>query len=233
MKPIVGVMPLWDDKKDSMWMLPGYLDGLHQAGGIPIVFPFSEEEQELRQLVGICSGILFTGGHDVSPEVYHEKPVDGLIRSCRKRDIMEMIVIKEVLKTDKPVLGICRGIQFINAALGGSLYQDIPSFHPSEINHRQKAPYDLPAHEVCIAEGSPMHRVLGTGRLKVNSCHHQAIRELAPGLEAMAVSPDGLIEAVFMPARKFLWAVQWHPEFSFKTDPDSRKIFRAFIEAME
>ena len=233
MKPIVGVMPLWDDKKDSLWMLPGYLEGIEKSGGIPLIFPSLEDEKELRQLIGNCSGILFTGGHDVSPEVYHEKPVKGKIDICEKRDIMEKIVLRKVLEDDKPALGICRGIQFINAFLGGSLYQDLPSFHPSDITHRQKPPYDLPSHEVSLVEGSPMHQYLGTDRLKVNSCHHQAIRDLAPSLQAMAISPDGLTEAAYMPGKRFVWAVQWHPEFSYKTDPYSRKIFRAFIEAME
>ena len=111
---------------------------------------------------------------------------------------MEEIVLAKALKEDVPVLGICRGIQFINAALGGTLYQDIPLQHPSSVNHHQKAPYDIPAHEVAIVEGSPLYDCLSSTQLAVNSCHHQAIRELAPGLEVMACSPDGLVEAVYM-----------------------------------
>ena len=135
MKPIVGVMPLWDEEKDSIWMLPGYMDGISQAGGIPVIFPFSTDEMELKQLIGMCDGFLFTGGQDVTPEVYHEDPLEDLIDCCIKRDLMETIVLKEAIADDKPVLGICRGIQFINAALGGKLYQDIPTQRPSEINH--------------------------------------------------------------------------------------------------
>ena len=145
---------------------------------------------------------------------------------------MEGIVLKMALERDKPVLGICRGIQFINAFLGGTLYQDLPTQHPSQTNHRQPAPYDRPVHDVTVAGKSPLHDCLACDRLAVNSCHHQAVRTLAPALQAMAFSPDGLVEAAYMPGKRFVWAVQWHPEFSFRTDAASRKIFRAFTESM-
>ena len=232
MKPIVGVMPLWDEGKDSLWMLPGYLDGIHQAGGIPIIFPFSADERELDQLMGLCAGFLFTGGHDVSPGIYGEEPMERLVDVCEKRDAMEMIVLKMALRADKPVLGICRGLQLINAALGGTLYQDLPTQHPSGVSHRQPPPYALPAHPVALMKDSPLYRVLRTDQLAVNSCHHQAVKAAAPGLLPMAVSPDGLIEALYKPDQRFLWAVQWHPEFSFRTDDSSRKIFKAFIGAL-
>ena len=231
MKPVIGVMPLWDDKKDSIWMLPGYMDGISQAGGIPVIFPFSADEQELEQLMGMCNGFLFTGGHDVSPEVYGEKPLPGLIENCPKRDEMETIVLRNAMADDKPVLGICRGIQFINAALGGTLYQDLPTQHPSDVDHHQTLPYDHPIHDVKILESSPLHECLGMDRLPVNSYHHQAVNRLAPGLIPMAVSADALVEALYKPDRRFLWAVQWHPEFSWRTDANSRKIFGAFVHA--
>lgn len=233
MKPIIGVMPLWDDEKQSIWMLPGYMDGIQQAGGTPIIFPFSADEAELKQLAQMCDGFLFTGGHDVSPEVYHEKPLEGLVSCCKMRDTMEGIVLKEAVESDKPVLGICRGIQFINAALGGTLYQDIPTQHPSAVEHHQQPPYHMPSHEVVVVKGSPLYKYLKTENLPVNSCHHQAIKSLAPGLEIMAVAPDGLVEAMYMPEHRFLWAVQWHPEFSYQTEISSRGIFSAFVEAMQ
>jgi len=231
MKPIIGVMPLWDDEKDSIWMLPGYMDGVSQAGGIPVIFPFSTDEGTLNQLIDICDGFLFTGGHDVSPAIYHEEPLGDIVSFCVKRDEMEALVLRKAVELDKPVLGICRGIQFINAALGGTLYQDIPSQHPSGIEHHQHAPYDVPIHDVLVRTDSPLYGCLGVERLPVNSYHHQAVKELAPELEIMAASPDGLAEAVHMPKHKFLWAVQWHPEFSYRTDPKSMKIFSAFVEA--
>lgn len=233
MKPVIGVMPLWDDEKDSIWMLPGYMDGINEAGGLPIIFPFSADRQEIYQLLGLCDGILMTGGHDVSPKLYHEEPMEKLVECCVKRDEMEKIVLEKALEDDVPVLGICRGIQFINAALGGTLYQDIPLQHPSGVDHHQKAPYDIPAHIVTIMKGSPLHKCLSITQLPVNSLHHQAVRELAPGLEAMACSPDGLVEAAFLPGKRFFWAVQWHPEFSYKSDDNSRKILKAFVDAAE
>ena len=185
------------------------------------------------QLVNICDGLLFTGGQDVSPELYHEKPLEGLVESCSKRDAMEGIVLEKALAADKAVLGICRGIQYINVFLGGTLYQDLPSQHPSETEHHQTSPYDRPVHKVRIMEGSPLFSCLKVHRLDVNSYHHQAVKELAPGLEVMAVSTDDLIEAVFLPGKRFFWAVQWHPEYSYRTDENSRKIFRAFTQAIE
>ena len=141
-RPIVGVIPLWDDEKESLWMLPGYMDGIREAGGIPLMLPLTENEEEIRQLTGMVDGILFTGGHDVSPEVYGEHPLNDGVICCHKRDEMESIVLRMALEEHKAVLGICRGIQFINAALGGKLYQDLPLQHFSETEHHQTPPYD-------------------------------------------------------------------------------------------
>lgn len=231
-KKIVGVMPLWDDDKESVWMLPGYLEGIHQAGGVPVILPFSSDNNDLDQLARMCDGFLFTGGHDVSPVLYSEKPVNDSVISCKKRDEMESWYLHYAINTDKPILGICRGIQFINAVLGGTLYQDLPMQHPSEINHHQKPPYDIPVHTVRIMKDSPLEKLLNIEQISVNSYHHQAIKDLSPKLKVMAESPDGLAEAVFMPDHRFLWAVQWHPEFSYLSDINSQKIFKAFIDAM-
>ena len=232
MKPVVGVMPLWDDEKDSLWMLPGYLDGISQAGGLPLIFPFSEDEEELKQLMSRCDGFVLTGGHDVSPDLYHEEPLPGLVSCCRKRDVMETIVLRNAIENDQPVLGICRGIQLINVCLGGTLYQDIPSQCPSDVNHHQPAPYDRPIHDVLVDPASPLYGCLQVSRLPVNSCHHQAVKKLADGLRPMAAAPDGLIEALYRPDSRFLWAVQWHPEFSYRSDARSRAIFGAFTDAL-
>lgn len=233
MKHIVGITPLWDEGKESIWMLPGYLEGIRQAGGLPIILPFSHDEQEIEQLVGLCDGILFTGGQDVSPEIYHEEPMEGILDTCKKRDEMETIVLRKAMEADKPILGICRGLQFINAALGGTLYQDLPLQHPSGVNHHGKKPYDAPDHEVKILRESPLYQCLRTETLPVNSYHHQAIKDLAEGLQVMATAPDGIVEAVCLPEKNFLWGVQWHPEFLYATDENSRKIFGALIEAMK
>ncbi len=231
MRPLVGVLPLWDDEKESIWMLPGYLDGIAEAGAMPVIFPLTEDKEDISRLVDMCDGILMTGGHDVTPLIYGETPLEGKVSCCGKRDIMEKLVLEKAMKEDKPILGICRGIQFINAVLGGTLYQDLPSQHPSLVEHHQTPPYDMPVHKVLVRKGTPLFDCLGLEVLSVNSYHHQAVKDLAPGLELMAVSEDGLVEAVYRPGSRFLWAVQWHPEFSFKTDEYSRRIFRAFVEA--
>ena len=133
------------------------------------------------------------------------------------------------MELDMPILGICRGIQFINAALGGTLWQDIPSQFSDTVSHCQKPPYDVPIHEVNIKQDSPLHNLLKADITLVNSYHHQGIRELSSALLPMAKAPDGLIEAVCAPKQKFLWAVQWHPEFSYPKDKNSKLIFREFI----
>ena len=243
MKPIVGVMPLWDAEKNSLWMLPRYLDGISMAGGISFVFPFiatDSETEDLKRLSALCDGFLFTGGPDISPALYGEDVLNDTVFSVEKRDRMEQIVFAEAMAAKKPVLGICRGIQFINVMLGGSLYQDIPTQHPSDAEHRQSPPFDAPSHKVEIVKGSPLWECLYRSGdapedrlLAVNSIHHQAVKEIAPKLETMAISEDGLIEAVHMPDYPFLWAVQWHPEYIVWTDENSRKIFRAFVDAMQ
>ncbi len=232
MKPVVGVMPLWDDEKESLWMLPAYLEGLEEAGATSIIFPLTVDKEEIVRLMNMCDGILLTGGHDVSPSLYGEEPLEGKVCSCAKRDEMEKFVLDEAILQDKPLLGICRGIQFMNAALGGTLYQDLPSQHPSETEHHQTPPYDVPVHEVSILKGTPLYQILGAEKIAVNSYHHQAVKELSPELEVMAEAEDGIVEALCRPGNKFLWAVQWHPEFSHKVDENSRKVFSAFVEAM-
>ena len=231
MKPLIGVIPLWDEKKDSVWMLPGYLDGLRQAGALPLVLPLTAEAEDFAQLVSVCAGVLLTGGHDVSPKLYNEAPLDASVCCCEARDAADAAVLQAAMAQRKPVLGICRGLQFLNVFLGGTLWQDLPKQRPSEVNHRQQPPYDAPSHAVRLTAGTPLADCLNADTILVNSCHHQGIKRLAPCLRPMATAPDGLIEAAYLPDYPFLWAVQWHPEFSLHADPVSRRIFRAFVDA--
>ena len=232
MKPTVGVLPLWDEDKNSIWMLPGYMDGLLSAGALPVILPFSTENSDLERIFEICDGFLFTGGQDVSPALYNEIPIDGINCICEKRDILEIEIFRRAFALDKPILGICRGIQLINVAMGGTLYQDLHLQYPSDIIHRQSPPYDIPSHTVTIEERCPLFNCLGINSADVNSSHHQAIKNLAPGLKAMAYSADGIIEAVYSPDRTFLWAVQWHPERLYNKDENNKKIFNAFVRSM-
>lgn len=231
-KPIIGVTLLWDEEKNSYWMLPGYLEGLEEAGAIPIILPLAADGADIAQLADLCDGFLFTGGQDVAPQLYGEamKPTCGEL--CPARDTLEQELLNRALEQDKPILGICRGLQILNVTLGGTLYQDLPTEHPSEIEHSMKPPYDQAAHTVRILPDTPLAALLQKQELGVNSCHHQAIRSLAPSLVEMARSTDDLIEAVYLPGKTFVWGVQWHPELSFRTDEDSRKMFMALVIAV-
>lgn len=228
-RPVIGVVPLYDIQRDSLWMIPGYLDGIAAAGGIPVVLPLTEDEQVLRQLANDVDGFLMTGGQDVSPALYGEERLDSCGEDLPVRDGMESRIFQLCLERDVPVLGICRGIQLMNVLLGGTLYQDLPSQHPTETEHHMSPPYDRPVHQVEICKGTPLFDLIQTERMDVNSYHHQAVRDKAPALQTMAVSEDGLIEAVCLPERPFVWAVQWHPELSWRTDEKSRRIFEAFV----
>lgn len=230
-KPIIGVMPLYDSKRDSYWMLPGYMLGLEDAGATPIMLPLTDDSERLKQFCEICDGFLFTGGQDVSPSVYGEKKLPVCGEVCDMRDKMESALLPHAIGADKPILGICRGIQFINAALGGTLYQDLPSEYPTAAEHHMQPPYDRAVHKVTLVRSAPLANLLGTDEIGVNSYHHQAIKTLAPQLAETARSEDGLIEGAYMPGKKFVWAVQWHPEFSYRNDENSRKILRAFVDA--
>jgi putative glutamine amidotransferase len=227
-KPMIGVTPLWDAEHQSVWMLPDYLDGIKAAGGLPVVLPLEMSEEDANQVVETCDGFLFTGGQDVSPELYGMKDATGTIVASPERDKMETLLLSKALQADKAVLGICRGLQFINVFLGGTLWQDLPSQHPSEIVHRQGKPYGVPSHQVKLS--GDIKSLLGKDILEVNTLHHQAVKDLGKGLTAMAIAPDGIIEAAQMSGKRFAWAVQWHPEYLFRTDLDSLAIFSCFVE---
>ncbi|MDO4541870.1 MAG: gamma-glutamyl-gamma-aminobutyrate hydrolase family protein [Bacillota bacterium] len=230
MKPIIGVMPLIDKERASYWMLPGYFHCLSRAGAIPIMLPLTSKREDITVLLNSVNGLLFTGGHDVSPGFYHRKAM-GLEDTCPQRDAMEKIALDIAVDLDMPSLGICRGLQFFNAYWGGSLWRDLPTERAGTIEHHQKPPYHIPAHSVNVLKNTALYNILKKEELWVNSYHHQAIKKLAPALEPMAVSPDGLIEAVIYPKASFILGVQWHPEFSYATDEDSMKLIRAFAAA--
>ncbi len=228
-KPIIGIVPLVDIERESYWMLPGYMKGIEQAGGIPLMLPLTSDEENLQQLAEELDGFLYAGGQDISPNLYAQRRSRMCGQCCHERDEMETILFRMVYEQDKPLLGICRGIQCINVVMGGTLYQDLPSEHSSDTEHHQIPPYDVPVHSVKIIGDSPLYKLLKKEALMVNSYHHQAILTLAPKVSAMAVSEDGLIEAVCVPKKRFIWGIQWHPELSCLVDENSRKIFSEFI----
>jgi putative glutamine amidotransferase len=152
---------------------------------------------------------------------------------CHERDEMETYFFREAINQNFPILGICRGLQMINVLLGGTLYQDIPSETESQINHNMQAPYDRVCHQVELMPGTGFHQLIQVEDMGVNSYHHQAVKDLGEGLEVMAVAEDGIVEAVSLPLKKFVWAVQWHPEYDHKTNDSSQLIFKAFVDSCD
>jgi len=154
-KPIIGVVPLWDEEKSSLWMLPGYHNGILASGGIPVTLPLTDDKTVIMQCADIFDGFLFTGGHDVSPSIYGENKHPKCTAVCAERDEMETALFNAaVFERNKPVFGICRGIQFFNALLGGTLFQDLPS--QKQVNHAMKPPYNAPSHTVDILPDTPI-----------------------------------------------------------------------------
>jgi putative glutamine amidotransferase len=231
---VVGVLPHYytDNPRElHIWMRPDCTEAIMSNGGVPFMLPLIEDVEAIRQVMDMCDGFLFTGGQDVDPAIYGEETMPECGAISHERDNLEKIVLNEVLKTDKPVLAICRGCQVINALMGGTLYQDIPTQRPSELEHHQKKSKLLPIHDVDIVKDSPLYDVIGQERIAVNSFHHQGIKELAPCFTTMATATDGLVESYYLKDKPFFWAVQWHPEFSFSADENSKKIFGAFLKA--
>lgn len=230
-KPVIGLIALVDEGRDSYWMLPGYMNGIAAAGGVGVMLPLTAEEEDLEEILGRFDGFLFTGGHDVDPKLYGQEKTELCGDLCPGRDAMESKLLKLALERGKPVFGICRGLQLMNAVLGGTLYQDIVRQFPSRTNHRMAAPYGRSEHTVTVLPDTPFARWGIPETIGVNSCHHQGVERLSGQMAPMAVAPDGLIEAAYIPGKDFACAVQWHPEFFPAEHAVSRMIFKAFVEA--
>lgn len=232
-KPLIGLSPLYNIEYDCPWMVQRYTKAIEAGGSAPLILPFLESGDNIEEVVKRLDGVLFTGGPDLDPATYgqEKQPFCGEISA--DRDGLEKLLLEMVLKHDKPFLGICRGIQAINVFLGGSLYQDIGMQTEPQVKiaHMQEKPYSAPSHSVSLLQDTPLYKLIRKDEIKVNSMHHQGISKLAPGLLPAAYAPDGIIEAVYMPDKKFGWAVQWHPEHMYMTDDASLKLFKAFIEA--
>ena len=220
-------------KRAPTYEIPqAYLDAILTAGGLPILLPTSLPLTALPELVNRFDGFVLSGGGDVDPVLYSGH-LDTTIHSIDpERDPFELALIPLVLAADKPLLAICRGVQVLNVALGGSLYEDIASALPAAQRHDwyPNYPRDYLAHTVEIEPGSRLARILGTHKLRTNSLHHQAIRQPAPALEVVAHAEDGVIEAVELPEKRFAIGVQWHPE-CLPEEPAMQRLFSEFVNA--
>ena len=215
---------------DQDWQLiaQDYLNAIWKAGAVPVLLPIDGNKERALEMLEMVDGLLVSGGNDVSPEMYGSKE-----NKCGtldlNRDAMEKCLLEKALEKDMPVLGICRGVQLMNAALGGTLHQDLPSAgYPNHtiIDFSR----NTATHTVEVKENTLLAEILGCGELGVNSFHHQAADQLADGLEAAAVSKEGIVESVYMPGKKFVLAVQWHPEMMYDSEVH-KKIFDAFVGA--
>ena len=229
-KPIIGVTPSVDEEKNRCVVQPGYLESIDRAGGLGLMLPLTDREEDIARFVQLCDGFLFVGGPDIEPWRYGQELLPECGARNVRRDAMEWKLMEAALAADKPVLGVCRGIQVLNAVLGGTLYQDIPSQYKTELSHQMpQPPYNRDAHPIRVVEGTPLAALSPVKA--VNSRHHQAVLDLAPGLEVMAYASDGIVEAVRMPEKRFVWAVQWHPEAYWEDSGINLELFEKLIEA--
>lgn len=232
-KPLIGLTPALDSTGGDLKMRPTYLRALKAAGAIPVVMPLDASEEDLKQLSQELDGFLFTGGPDVHPFLFGEETQEHCGNVSQARDQLELSLLPLIMNLKKPVLGICRGIQVLNIALGGNIWQDIPSCITRDypLAHSQPFHYDMPCHTVSLTEGSLLAQISGSSSIKVNSMHHQAVRDIAPGLVASAYSLDHLIEALEMPGYPFFIGVQWHPEYLWEKNAEALRLFEAFVKA--
>ena len=235
--PLIGVTTsvTFGLTPERAYVNASYIRAVQRAGGVPVLLPPQLDDRTRRELWSRLGGIVLTGGGDLDPKHFGETPHPTVYEVSGARDGLELELTSAALDQRVPLFAICRGVQVLNVALGGTLYQDIPSdpgSPASTIAHSQKAPRDEPTHRVSVRGETRLAEVLGALDLEVNSFHHQSIKSPGRGLREVAWAPDGIIEGVEMPeARGFVLGVQWHPEDLVDRDPAARRLFEALVEA--
>ncbi|TWT14551.1 gamma-glutamyl-gamma-aminobutyrate hydrolase family protein [Planomicrobium sp. CPCC 101079] len=245
MKPLIGICANYSaDSAPGVvtglgamgqeWQLlsADYVYSIERAGGIPIILPVTENVETAEMMLGKLDGILFTGGSDIDSQLYGEYPSYELGPIEPKRDLHEVSLAKKALfQSDIPVLGICRGMQLLNVAAEGSLFQDLKRQQPDCFNHSVVgAPMHHPVHDVTVDPDSKLHEIYHSETLAVNSFHHQAVKDLGIDFVATAFSPDGLVEGMEWKGSRFVCAVQWHPEMMVDKVPEVMPLFTAFVK---
>ena len=222
---VVIAMPRMSTDPEPTVAQSKYMGSLARAGAGMRWVELSDPEQAVQDAL-TCDGLLLPGGGDMDPKFYGQARIPACGEPNLLRDAAEPLLLRAFLAADKPVLGICRGIQVMNAVLGGDLYQDIKPFeHLPHNGHWAKV------HTVTVRRGTLLSRILGQDTVLVNSQHHQAVDRVAPGFTLAALSEDGIVEAIEKPDARFCLGVQWHPEWLSDADPAMQGLFDAFVNA--
>jgi putative glutamine amidotransferase len=243
--PIIGITATLKEDADAVAERPlgkfvradlDYVEGVAGAGGVPVVLPPTGDEGAAEAMIHSLDGLLLSGGSDLDPGYYGEEPLPELGITLPERDAFETVLVGQALRRGIPIFGICRGMQVLNVALGGTLYQDLPSQWEGDVlEHRLDTPKWQPTHEVRVTDGSYLAEIMGREVVKVNSYHHQGIKDLAEGLLATGCSSDGVIEAVEAEdvSERWLLGVQWHAEAMRGAGPQQESLFEAHVSAAE
>ncbi|PYG87206.1 putative glutamine amidotransferase [Ruminiclostridium sufflavum DSM 19573] len=231
-KPVIGITAAHDFEKDTSSLKGDYYEAITQCGAVPVLIPATEEKAVWAEYLHISDGIIFSGGPDVDAVYFGKGNMPYANEISPVRDSMEIFIAKQALAADKPVLGICRGIQIINIAAGGRIFQDIYAENAADkqlLKHSQQAPRWFQIHNINILGGTILHNVFGEDALRVNSFHHQAVSKIAPGFTINAYADDGIIEAISHEGKKFALGVQWHPENLWRKDCIHLKLFERLV----
>lgn len=232
-RPLIGLTTsvTIDATPQRAYVNSAYLTAIQQAGGIPVLLPPQLDEEARAALADRLDGLVLSGGGDVDPARYGEPPHPRTAEVSPARDALEIALVHRALERDTPLLAICRGVQVLNVALGGTLYQDLGDDPGGPIEHTQTDPRPRPTHTVKVAtEGTRLGAIVRDAELAVNSFHHQGLRRLGDGLRAVAWAPDGLVEAVELAGDRLVVGVQWHPEDLVGLDTAARSLFAAVVD---
>ena len=230
MKPKIGIV-ICGIKDDRQFVTNSYIRAIHMAGGLPLLLPLVRSDIAISDYTILCDGFLFCGGGDITPLLFGEELQTNVGETDITLDLFQLRLMKAVLKTGKPILAICRGMQVLNVACGGTIFQDL-SMLPDTLNHMQLSTgrRDV-SHRISFAKGSKMHRILGEFAY-TNSFHHQAVKTPGKGLRITGKTKDGVIESIERPSDSFTVGIQWHPECMLEKNGNMKENFRAFLSAV-